>query len=143
MPRKSIKKEVVDKLESYLEMAILKSPADHPISILRACQDLGCSRNTFYKYGLDKVIAQAIKEQLTHAKKSGQIIEKDIYKSMITDLKQELAMEKSKVNNLQVRIVMMDANCCRLGIDPEELTKQLVKPDRTMSKAGTVKKAKF
>ncbi len=143
MSRKSLKNEITGKLKSYLEIEILRSPADHPISISRVCQDISCSRTTLYKYGLDELVSKAVQEQISRAKKSGQMIEKDFYKSIIADLRKELAQEKVKVNNLQLRIVLMDANCSRMGIDPEELTQDLVKPVRTMSRAGTVKKAKF
>lgn len=143
MPRKSLKNEITGKLKSYLELKILKSPTEQLISISKACRDLGCSRNTLYKYGLDQMISQAVKEQTAHAKKTGQIIEKDYYKSTIADLKNDLAQEKLKVNNLQMKVVLMDMNCSRLGIDPEELIKEPVKADRSMSRAGHVKRSKF
>ncbi|MGI8467810.1 MAG: hypothetical protein ACR2N3_05090 [Pyrinomonadaceae bacterium] len=119
-----------------MEIAVLKHPDELAINVQGVAADLKCSRTVLYNYGFASKIKTAAQEQIKNARKSGRLIEKDAFKSVISDYRDDLKKERIKVENLQSRILLMEANCYRLGIDPEELTKEPIKPDRTVSKAG-------
>lgn len=140
MPRKSQLTEIRKLIQDYLEIAVTHSPTEHTINIERVAHDLKMSRTTIYKYKLDIDIKNAIKEQVKNAKKSGKIVEKEAYKGIISDLRKELEEERERNKKLISQILIMEANAARLGIDPEEYYKELSKPDRSISKAGNVKK---
>ena len=44
--------------------------------------------------------------------------------------------ERERSKKLVGRIAIMEANAARLGFDPEEMQKAILKPVRTMSRAG-------
>jgi hypothetical protein len=49
---------------------------------------------------------------------------------------EEIEKERERSNGLVGRIAIMEANAARLGFDPEEMHKPILKPIRTMSRAG-------
>ena len=140
MPRHSQKSEVRQAVRDYLALAVLKTPDEHPINIKKVAVDLGCSRTTIYKFGLDAEIKEAEIEQRKNARRSGKLIEKQVYQDIIGDLRRELEKERQIVKCLQTEIILIEANSSRLGIDPEELRVAIIKPDRSVSRAGNNKK---
>jgi hypothetical protein len=48
-----------------------------------------------------------------------------------------LEKERERNKALVARIAIMEANAARLGFDPEEMYKPILKPVRTVSRAGT------
>ncbi len=141
MSRHSQISEIRQAVRDYLASAVLKTPEDHPINVERVAADLKWSRTTVYKYNLDAEIKAAQTEQRKNAIRSGKLIEKQVYQDIIGDLRRDLEKEKSTVRNLQIEIMLIEANSCRLGIDPEELRVQITKPDRSVSKAGSNKRS--
>jgi hypothetical protein len=67
---------------------------------------------------------------------AGATIERDYFKNQIRALTEELEKERERSKNLVGRIAIMEANAARLGIDPEEMHQPILKPVRTMSRAG-------
>jgi len=51
-------------------------------------------------------------------------------------LTEELEKERVRSKELVGWIAIMEANAARLGFDPEEMHKPILKPVRTMSRAG-------
>ncbi len=139
MPRPAIKVLTRQRVRDYLALAVMKTPDEFTITIKGIAKDLAVSRNTLYKYGLDTEIRDSLKTQRDNARKSGRLIEKQTYLDIIDDLKETLADEKAKVASLQLEIILIEANSVRLGFDPEELRKEIPKPDRSISRAGNVK----
>ena len=140
MSRQSQKSEVRRAVRDYLGLAVLKTPDEHPINIKKVAEDLSWSRTTIYKFGLDTEIKTAVIEQRKNARRSGKLIEKQVYQDIIGDLRRELERERLVVKSLQAEIMLIEANSSRLGIDPEELRVSITKPDRSVSRAGSNKK---
>lgn len=67
----------------------------------------------------------------------GVAIEQDYFKSEIRRLAEEIEKQRGRNKGLVGRIAIMEANAARLGFDPEEMHKPVLKPVRTMSRAGT------
>jgi hypothetical protein len=65
---------------------------------------------------------------------AGATIERDYFKNQIRALTEELEKERERSKNLVGRIAIMEANAARLG--PEEMHQPILKPVRTMSRAG-------
>ena len=53
--------------------------------------------------------------------------------------RRELEKERERNKALVARIAIMEANAARLGFDPEEMYKPILKPVRTTSRAGARK----
>ncbi|MBA2620163.1 MAG: hypothetical protein H0U87_03070 [Acidobacteria bacterium] len=140
MPRHSEKSHKRQAVRDYLESAIFKTPEEHPINVKKVAEDVGLSRTSIYKYGFDVEIQSAVIEQRKNARKSGKFIEKQVYQDIIGDLRRDLEKERQIVKSLQTEIMLIEANSCRLGIDPEELRVAITKPDRSVSRAGSNKK---
>jgi len=121
MPRNSEKFKVRQAVRDYLALAVLKTPKEHPINVKKVAEDVGFSRTTIYKFGLNVEIQGAETEQRKNARRSGKLIEKQVYQDIIGDLRRELEKEKLVVKSLQAEIMLIEANSSRLGIDPEEL----------------------
>lgn len=68
---------------------------------------------------------------------SGAAIEQDYFKDQIRKLTEEIEKERERSKGLVGRIAIMEANAARLGFDPEEMYKAILKPIRTMSRAGS------
>ena len=68
---------------------------------------------------------------------SGAAIEQQFYTDRIRDLTAELQQERQRSKNLIARIAIMEANAARLGFDPEEMYKPILKPLRGVSRAGS------
>jgi hypothetical protein len=54
-------------------------------------------------------------------------------------MSQELEKERERNKALVARIAIMEANAARLGFDPEEMYKPILKPVRTVSRAGAIR----
>lgn len=81
-------------------------------------------------------VAQALSVQHAETGRAGAVTEQQIYKDRIRDLTQELENERRRSMKLVARIAVMEANAARLGLDPEEMHRPLLKPLRSVSRAG-------
>ncbi len=52
-------------------------------------------------------------------------------------MKVALQQERERNKHLVAQVAVMEANAARLGFDPEEMYRPLLKPVRTVSRAGT------
>ena len=98
---------------------------------------LHVSPTTLYKYGLNREINTAEQRQRENMWLSGAAIEQQFYTDRIRDLTAELQQERQRSKNLIARIAIMEANAARLGFDPEEMYKPILKPLRGVSRAGS------
>ena len=97
---------------------------------------MGQSHTTLYKYGFNREINAAEQRQRENAFIAGAAIEHDYFKNQIRALAEELEKERERSKGLVGRIAIMEANAARLGIDPEQMHAPILKPVRTMSRAG-------
>jgi hypothetical protein len=144
MPRKSQREIIREKVRDYLAVAEASSPDDHPLYVRSVAARLKVSPTILYKYQLSGEIHSAEKRQRENAKLSGKLIERRAFADRLRDLSHDLEKEKEKNKKLVAQIAIIEANAARLGIDPEELYKAILKPIRTVSRSGaTSRKQKF
>jgi len=136
MPRRSLQEELTSALREYLAIAELHSPEEYPLDIKSVAAALRTSRTTLYKYGLDKDISASNKRQLERANGSDRRTRRHTLEGTIDELKARLRQAEEQNKQLIIRITMVEANAPRLGINPEELFRPILKPVRTVSQAG-------
>ncbi len=135
MGRKSQKAELTAAVKEYLEAVRRSQPDACQLDVKSVAAALGISRTSIYKYGLDKPIREAQQQQV--AAGSGKPRRMS---HMLADLRQELRQTEIRNKALLTRLNLVEANAARLGIDPEELYRPLVKPVRVLSRAGRSEK---
>jgi len=137
MGRKSQETALAAAVQSYLEAAKLSKPGDCQLDVKGVAAALGVSRTSLYKYGLDELIKEAQRQMtppMENATKKPPRLS-----DMLTDLRRELKQAEQRNKALVIRLNLVEANAARLGIDPEELYRPLVKPVRVLSHAGRTK----
>ena len=135
MSRKSVREELKRRLLDHL--AIAETHAEEcALDVRSVSAVLRVSPTTLYKYGFNGEINAAEQRRRENTSIAGATIEQDYFKSQIRALNEELEKERERSKSLVGRIAIMEANAARLGIDPEEMHKPILKPVRTTSRAG-------
>jgi hypothetical protein len=137
MARSSIREELRRRLSEYLAVAETHQPEECPLDVRSVATALRISPTTLYKYDLNRDINAAERRQRENMWLSGAAIEQQFYTNRIRDLTAELQQERQRSKNLIARIATTEANAARLGFDPEELYKPILKPLRAVSRAGS------
>ena len=137
MARSSIREELKRRLSEYLGGAETHQPEECPLDVRSVATALRISPTTLYKYALNRDINAAEQRQRENMWLSGAAIEQQFYTDRIRDLTAELQQERQRSKNLIARIAIMEANAARLGFDPEEMYKPILKPLRAVSRAGS------
>ena len=137
MPRVSVRNQLHRHLHDYLAIAEAHPPNEMPLDVRSVAVALHVSPTTLYKYGFNEDINAAERRQQEHNLLSGPEIEKRFFESQLDQLKTELEKERERNRGLVGRIAIIEANAGRLGIDPEELYRAVLKPVRSMSRAGS------
>jgi benzoyl-CoA reductase/2-hydroxyglutaryl-CoA dehydratase subunit BcrC/BadD/HgdB len=120
----------------HLAIAKIHAPDECALDVRTVAAALRVSPTTLYKYGFNRDINAAEQRQRENAFSTAAIIEQDYFKNQIRALNDELEKERERSKGLVGRIAIMEANAARLGIDPEEMLQPILKPVRTMSRAG-------
>lgn len=131
MGRNSCQERLTAGVQAYLEAAKHETDTNQ-LDVKRVAAVLGVSRTSLYKYGLDKVIHEARKEQLESSKQTNGGKPHRLG-DMLVQLRQELKEGEARNRALLARLNLVEANAARLGIDPEELYQPLFKPVRAVS----------
>ncbi len=137
MPRQSKEEEIRASMREYLAIAEVHSSEEYPIHVRGVAAALKISPTTIYKYKLDNEIAAAEERQRESAKLTGKALRQRNDTATIQDLKVALQQERERNKHLVAQVAVMEANAARLGFDPEEMYRPLLKPVRTVSRAGT------
>ena len=137
MPRVSVRDQLHRRLCDYLAIAEAHPPGEMPLDVRSVAAALQVSPTTLYKYGFNDEINAAERRQQENAHLSGPEIEKRFFEGQLDQLKAELEKERERNRQLVGRIAIIEANAGRLGIDPEELYRAVLKPVRSMSRAGS------
>lgn len=137
MPRSSIHEELRRRLREHLAIAEIHPPEECPLDVRNVASVLRVSPTTLYKFGLNREINAAMQRQRENMYIAGAAIEQQFFKDEIHGLKLELERERERSKGLVGQIAIMEANAARLGFDPEEMHKPILKPIRTMSRAGS------
>lgn len=132
MARPSIESQVKDKVAQYIEKAMASSANAMPLSTLAVSVAVGHDRRVLKKYGQDLVISAADKKRAkslrTGVDEKRRSIEERLEAAQVENRRVE-----GQSNALLARLALIEGNAKRLGIDPEELYKPLVPPDRRVS----------
>jgi hypothetical protein len=139
MPRVSIRDQLHQRLRDHLAIAEAHPPSEMALDVRSVATALRISPTTLYKYGFNDDINAAEQRQQENASLSGAEIEKRFFEGQADQLRTELEMERERNRQLVGRIAVIEANAGRLGIDPEELYRAILKPVRSMSRAGSNK----
>jgi hypothetical protein len=137
MPRSSVREDLLRRLRDHLTVAEAHAAEECPLDVRSVAAALGVSPTTLYKYGFNREINAAEQHQRESSHVSGREIERRSFHDQVRGLSQELEKERERNKALVARITMMEANAARLGFDPEEMYKPILKPVRTVSRAGT------
>ena len=136
MSRKSVREELKRRLLDHLAIAEAHAPEECTLDVRSVAAALRVSPTTLYKYAFNREINAAEQRQRENSVIAGGAIEQDYFKNQIRALTEELEKERERSKGLIGQIAIMEANAARLGMDPEEMHKPILKPVRTMSRAG-------
>jgi hypothetical protein len=136
MSRQSVREELKRLLMEHLAVAETHPPEECTLDVRSVAAVLRVSPTTLYKYGFNREVNAAEQRQRENTFIAGAAIEQDYFKGQIRTLIEELEKERVRSKELVGRIAIMEANTARLGFDPEEMHKPIMKPARTMSRAG-------
>jgi len=137
VPRSSVREDLLRRLRDHLAVSEAHAAEECPLDVRSVAAALGVSPTTLYKYGFNREINAAEQRQLENGRASGREIERRSFHDQVLGLSQELEKERERNKALVARIAIMEANAARLGFDPEEMYKPILKPVRTVSRAGT------
>ena len=129
--------QLQQRLRDYLAIAEGHAPDEKALDVRSVVAALGVSPTTLYKYGFNNDVNAAEQRQRENGLLSGAAIEQRFFEDQLAQLKAELEREQERNRQLVGRIVIIEANAGRLGIDPEELDRAILKPVRSMSRAGS------
>ena len=136
MSRQSVREELKRLLMEHLAVAETHPPEECTLDVRSVAAFLRVSPTTLYKYGFNREVNAAEQRQRENEFIAGAAIEQDYFKGQIRALTEELEKERVRSKGLVGRIAIMEANAARLGFDPEEMHQPILKPVRTMSRAG-------
>ena len=136
MSRQSVREELKRLLMEHLAVAETHPPEECTLDVRSVAAFLRVSPTTLYKYGFNREVNAAEQRQRENAFIAGAAIEQDYFKGQIRALTEELEKERVRSKGLVGRIAIMEENAARLGFDPEEMHRPILKPVRTMSRAG-------
>ena len=137
MPRVSVRDQLQQRLRDYLAIAEGHGPDEKALAVRSVAAALGVSPTTLYKYGFNNDVNNAEQRRRENGLLSGAAIEQRFFEDQLVQLKAELEREQVRNKQLVGRIAIIEANAGRLGIDPEELYRAILKPVRSMSRAGS------
>ena len=136
MPRSSVRQELQQRLREYLAVAQEHTPDQYPLDVRSVSAALRVSPTTLYKYAFNQEINAAEQRQCESGHAGAKKIEQQGLQNQIRALMDELEKERERSKGRAGLVAIMEANAGRLGFDPEEMYKPILKPIRTISHAG-------
>jgi hypothetical protein len=132
MGRPSLEQRVRDAVRDYLSAAVARSADDSPLNTLAVATRLGFDRKTLKKYRLDKEIAAAAQRQSGNGQTSRRKAERKAISEKLRQRDDEIDALRHRCEALIAQVCLAEGNAQRLAIDPAELWKPLVIPDRCL-----------
>lgn len=138
MGRNSKQEEATRAVRAYLVAGESQPPEQHQLDVKHVAAAVGVSRTSLYKYGLVEEIRVAARRQRERMGLPAGSGNRHRWRETIQKLREELAQTDERNRLLVARLNLIEANAARLGIDPEELYRPLVKPIRSVARNGKV-----
>jgi len=135
MGRKSKRDTVTEAVQHYLTEAEAQSPDTHPLDVGSVAAAVGCARSSIYNYGLQNDILMAAQRQ-----REREQTQPTGLKGLIHQLRDEITAMETRNLALLEQLNLVEANAARLGVDPEELYRPLLKPPRHAPTTGRRRK---
>ena len=124
MGRHSKQASVTEAVTRYLALAEHSAPDLYPVEVGHIARIVGCARSTLYNYGLDHLILEtAARRKLRHPHGKAKA-------DLLGALRSALNASEAQNRALLERLVLVEANAVRLGIDADELYRPMPKPTR-------------
>jgi predicted RNase H-like nuclease (RuvC/YqgF family) len=136
MPRRSKQEELTTALHAYLATAEKQTPEEYPLDRRSVAKALGVSPTTLYKYQLQEYISAAEQHQREMPSQTSKNPRYNASKERLQKLEETVKQAEERNKHLVARLALVEANAARLGIDPEELYRPVMRPVRTVSHAG-------
>lgn len=136
VPRPPVEEQVRQAVRNYLAAAVTKPAEEAPLNVLAVAKQTGFDRKTLKKYRLDVEVGAASKQQGKAGRLSLRETQRRSQADAVRDRDQVIADLRQRCERLVARICLAEGNAQRLGIDPVELWKPLLMPDRSVSRAG-------
>ena len=136
MPRLSVREDLQRRLRDHIAIIETHPAEECPLDVRAVAAALGVSPTTLYKYGFNREINAAALRQRENGAISGVSIEQRYFSTQVSALTELLEKERERNRGLVGHIAIMEVNAARLGFDPEEMHKAILKPERTVSRAG-------
>lgn len=131
-PRK--KDEVLAGVRPYLRRAEVRPADELPITYAALAEATGLDWRTIKRWAANEIEkAQAVQAR---QQKSARQQEEEFYAEKLDARDEKIQEWRDKYESLLVRVMLMEGNARRLGFDPDELYQPLVRPDRSVSRAG-------
>ncbi len=105
-----------------------------PLSIASVARALKCTRQTLYNRRLDSEITEAARRQ---RERSDRVRARGDRESTVDRLTRQLADAETRNRALVQERAVIEYNTMRLGLDPEELRRDIPQADRSVSRAST------
>jgi hypothetical protein len=135
MTRRAVGPGLKQAVQVYLLKAETLPASEMPITYQAIAAATGFDWRSVKKYTEREVTESRVRQQ--RAGRSARAKEEQAYADRLQELRDQVADLKRKNEGLHAQMILMEGNARRLAIDPDELYKPLVKPDRTMSRAGS------
>lgn len=136
MGRPSLEDRVRHAVSEYLAAAVAQPVEDTPLNTLAVAKRLGFDRKTLKKYGLDREIEAAAERQAGNGRISRAAAARRAASEKLRQRDQEIEAMRHRCEALIAQVCLAEGNAQRLGIDPAELWKPLVMPDRRLPHTG-------
>ena len=129
----AVREDLTRRLMDHLAIAESHSPEEYALDVRSVATALRISPTKLYKYRLNREINAAEQRQQENAFIASAAIRAGLLQGEIRRLTEELDKERERSKGLVGRIAIMEANAARLGFDPEDMQRAILKPVRTTS----------
>ena len=136
MSSRSKEEETRNKVREYLRTAVTESPDEYPISYMELQRQTGIDRRTVKKYMQDEIEKAQKEQELNASGTTPAEKEKIAFQEKIEARDQRIEELEEKNERLLKKLMLVESNAQRLGIDPDELYRPVRRPDQSVSNAG-------
>jgi len=132
----SKEEETRNKVRGYLRRAVTEPPEEYPITYMELQRQTGIDRRTVKKHMQDEVEQAKREQELNATGATPAEKEKIAFQEKLEAREQRIEELEEENERLLRKLLLVEANAQRLGIDPDELYKSIRRTDQSVSRAG-------